>query len=99
MIPYTISIRNDVRVSFSKTIAKRSLFIALPILPHMLSHWVLNLMDRIILQAYLPLSDVGVYQLGYQVGGAFQIIIIAIDNYWAPFFHQKILNNSVNGKK
>jgi O-antigen/teichoic acid export membrane protein len=86
VIPYIIILRNDLSATFSKTLAQKSFIIALPILPHMLSHWVLNLMDRIILQAYLPLSSVGVYQLGYQLGAAFQIIIIAINNAWTPFF-------------
>lgn len=86
VIPYILILRNDLSLNISKNLARKSFFIALPILPHMVSHWGLNLMDRIILQAYLPLSDVGIYQLGYQLGAAFQIIIIAINNAWTPFF-------------
>ena len=86
VIPYIVILKNDIRITFSKKLAYQSLLISLPILPHMLSHWGLNLMDRVILQAYLPLSDVGIYHLGYQLGAAFQIIVIAINNAWTPFF-------------
>lgn len=38
----------------------------LPLLPHALAHWGLSVSDRVILGAYLPASDVGLYYVAYQ---------------------------------
>lgn len=69
---------------------QEALIISFPIVLHMLSHWGLNLMDRFILQSFVSLSEVGIYQLGYQVGTVYQVLIIAVNNAWVPFFFQKI---------
>jgi O-antigen/teichoic acid export membrane protein len=68
---------------------KEAILISTPIVFHMVSHWGLNLMDRLILQSFVSLSDIGLYQLGYQVGTIYQVFIIAINNAWVPFFFQK----------
>ena len=71
-----------------------ALIISFPIVLHMLSHWGLNLMDRFVLQSFVSLSDVGIYQLGYQVGTVYQVLIIAVNNAWVPFFFQRIDDNA-----
>jgi O-antigen/teichoic acid export membrane protein len=88
VLAHIFVVRNNLIPRFSLSIVYSSLAVSLPIIPHMLSHWGLNLMDRLVLQNYLPLSEVGVYQLGYQIGTAFQIIVIAINSAWTPYFMQ-----------
>ena len=84
----------------------KSVFIVtLPLVPHMIAHWSLNFVDRVILQAFVPLSEVGVYQLGYQFGMILQAIAIAVNNAWVPYFlrnliqavDEKIFENSLIG--
>lgn len=86
MLIYVWVARNDLGLYFTGSFFKSSLLLALPVLPHMLAHWGLNLMDRFVLQIFVPLSDVGIYQLGYQIGSLLQIILIAINGAWAPYF-------------
>ncbi len=86
VMSHIIIVRDSLVPKFSLSIAYRSIMVSLPIIPHMLSHWGLNLMDRLVLQIYLPLSEVGIYQLGYQIGTVFQIIVIAVNSAWTPYF-------------
>jgi len=68
--------------------------ISLPLVPHMIAHWGLNLMDRIILQRFVSLSDVGIYQLGYQLGTLFQIVVLGVNAAWVPYLFQRLGNPS-----
>lgn len=84
-------IRDNLILKFSMSIACQSMLVSLPIIPHLLGHWGLNLMDRLVLQMYLPMPAVGVYQLGYQLGTSFQIIVIALNSAWTPYFMQNFI--------
>lgn len=59
---------------------------SLPLIPHNIAGWVLMLSDRLILQHWVPLSDVGVYSLGYALGGAVITLVGAVNTAWYPSF-------------
>lgn len=46
--------------------AKAALRIGLPLVPHALAHWALNLGDRALVAAYLTLEEVATYTVAYQ---------------------------------
>jgi O-antigen/teichoic acid export membrane protein len=84
-----VAIRNiDFRIDLSKL--KLALVLGLPLVPHLLMHWVLSLSDRLILSRYATLEEVGVYSLGYQLGQPIFIIAVAINNAWVPFFYENL---------
>lgn len=60
----------------------------LPIVPHLLAHWALTLSDRSILNHLVPLEQVGVYTLAYQVSIALSLITQALNTAWFPFFYR-----------
>jgi O-antigen/teichoic acid export membrane protein len=64
----------------------RALAYSTPLVPHFLSHWILSASDRAILQAFVPLADVGIYSVGYTVGAMVSIIAIAGNNALIPHF-------------
>ena len=59
---------------------------SLPFWPHAMAGWVLNLSDRVLLGRFLPLTQVGIYSLGYQIGQALTVVIEGGNQAWAPFF-------------
>jgi O-antigen/teichoic acid export membrane protein len=63
-----------------------ALAFSLPLVPHLISQWVLNFSDRLILGALVSLDDVGIYAVGYQFGLAVSIVITAINNAWTPWY-------------
>ena len=44
-----------------------ALVFGIPLLPHMVSHWVLSLSDRMILSAFVGAGELGVYTVAYQL--------------------------------
>jgi len=69
---------------------KAALLFSLPLVPHLLTQWGLNLSDRFILEPAVPASQLGLYNLGYQVGGIVTIFTLAISNSISPIFIAKL---------
>jgi O-antigen/teichoic acid export membrane protein len=81
------------RVNFTPDMdfIKRALRYGLPLVPHHLSFWILAASDRFILEWYVPLSDVGIYTIAYQIGSISMIFLLAGNNSLVPLFGR--LNN------
>lgn len=73
---------------FSWKLLRPSLLFGLPLLPNLLGTWALNVSDRIVLDSLVPKDAVGLYTLGYQFGVLLNLIAIALNNAWTPFFYQ-----------
>lgn len=58
----------------------------LPLLPHFLAQWVLSLSDRWILEANVPLADLGVYSLGDQIRQGYNVIPWSANSALMPAF-------------
>ena len=58
----------------------------LPLLPHAAAHWGLSLSDRIVLGAFVPPADVGIYQLAYQFAIPVSTLGIAMTRGTAPLY-------------
>ena len=92
-VPATIIIFRNIRFQFNIGYIKRSLAYSLPLAPHMLSLWALNLSDRFILERYVELEKIGVYALGYQIASALQVIAYSATNAIGPFFYKTASRN------
>ena len=76
----------EVNFTINFPMLKESLKYGMPIVPHSLSGWVIGLSDRLILGHYTDLSNVGIYGIGYTIGSAMEIIVVAINLAYVPFF-------------
>ncbi|MCF8296150.1 MAG: oligosaccharide flippase family protein [Melioribacteraceae bacterium] len=65
-----------------------SLKFSLPILPSFIFAWILNLSDRIFLEHYLTLNEVGIYSLGYKIASIITVIAGGIFQAYTPFFYK-----------
>ena len=77
-----------VHFSFDRSLLKQALAYSLPLLPHFLSFGILMASDRIILGWYLPLSEVGIYTIGFQIGSVLMFFLLAGNNSLIPLFGQ-----------
>ncbi|MBN1661425.1 MAG: oligosaccharide flippase family protein [Anaerolineae bacterium] len=85
-IPYAwVTLKNSSFVPRALPLGE-SIAFALPLIPHRLSNWVLNVSDRILLQNYVPLGDIGLYSMGYRVGMTLAAVLDAINLAWTPFY-------------
>jgi len=83
---YLFIIFQKVKLKFNIDILKNSLSFSLPMIPSLLSAWVLNLSDRVFIAHYFNMSDVGIYSLGYRIGGLVLIFSSAFYQAYTPVF-------------
>ena len=74
-----------IRPAFRLGVLLPALAFSLPLVPHALAGWMLEMSDRAILTRLLPLHDVGVYSLGYQLGAAMGLLTTSFNAAWVPF--------------
>jgi len=63
-----------------------ALVYSLPLVPHFLSHWVLSSSDRLVLEYFVTLDEVGIYNVGYTIGSAMLMIAVAGNNAIIPLY-------------
>lgn len=76
------------KLTFSWPLLRTSLRFSLPLLPFILGTWALNVSDRIVLDGLVSREALGLYTLGYQFGVLLNLIAMALNNAWQPFFYQ-----------
>jgi O-antigen/teichoic acid export membrane protein len=62
----------------------------LPKVPHGLMVQVQNLADRKILDLFVARAEVGVYHVGYTLGGAVKFALSAFEPAWGPFVYARL---------
>ncbi|WP_445665614.1 flippase [Fodinibius sp. AD559] len=75
-----------IQITFRWKYLKKALLYSLPMVPHFLSHWVLSSSDRLVLEYFVPLGEVGVYNVGYTIGSAMSMIALAGNNAIIPLY-------------
>lgn len=74
---------------------RRSLDFGLPLVPHALSGWILNLSDRWLIGLLAPggvaaaQAAIGVYTLGYLLGQVVSVVAYSFNAAWVPFFYER----------
>ncbi len=84
-LPYLALTVGQIRPVFRTAVLTAALAYSLPLVPHALAGWALEMSDRAILTRLIPLHDVGVYSLGYQLGAAMGLLTTAFNAAWVPF--------------
>lgn len=81
------------KFSFSFKLLKEALSYSLPLLPHSLSMWFLNLSDRLILSKYSGLAETGYYTFAYTCGLVMYAFVTGMQAVWGPVFFDVRKNN------
>ena len=91
-IIYLAMSASEIKISYNLQFLFDSLKFSFPLIPHLAAQWALVLIDRYILEKMRPLSDVGIYSLGYQLALIIQVVGNGISNAWAPYFYMHAEN-------
>ncbi len=88
LIVYYYFLIKDTTFSIDLKLFKNVSKFAIPLLPHTLFMWVLNLSDRMVISYYGKeyLKDLGFYSFGYAVGMVMQGVVGAFTSIWSPVF-------------
>lgn len=73
------AMRGYLPVRFSRSLVLPAIAYGIPLIPHVLALWALALVDRLILEAYRSSTDVGIYNLAYQVAMILLVLIVAVN--------------------
>jgi O-antigen/teichoic acid export membrane protein len=83
-VPYLFVARHSVKPVVHPALLLAALGYCLPLVPHALASWALELSDRAILTRFVSMDEVGVYAIGYQLGAIVGIAISAFNSAWIP---------------
>ena len=78
----------SINFTFNLKILKNTLAYSLPLFPNIISAWVLNLSDRIFIERYLSMKEVGIYSLGIKIAGLIGIFSAAFSQAYDPVFYR-----------
>jgi O-antigen/teichoic acid export membrane protein len=82
-------LRDYLSFSFSWEIVRKSLAFGLPDSPVRFGQWALRMANQLVLQYYASLSLVGIYSVGYSVGGIlFELVISGVQSAVLPFYYR-----------
>lgn len=73
---------------------KYALPIALPYIPHLLSLSLLNSMDKIQIKKFCGSNDNALYSLAYTCGAIVSILLVSMNNAYAPWLGEKLNQNN-----
>lgn len=79
-IPYT----RKFIFRFDAAYVKYALAFGVPIVFHLMAGVMHNSIDRIILEKYVSMDQLGIYSLGYQIGMVMSIIVASVNKAWQP---------------
>ena len=77
-----------INFKFKSKIFLESLKFSIPLIPGLLSAFVLNLSDRIFIERYFTLADVGIYSLGYKIAGLTGVVSSSFLLAYGPVFYK-----------
>lgn len=71
---------------------RMSIVYGMPLIPHLIAQWVKTSLDRVILEKYATLDEVGIYTLGYKLGFAMQVLVSSTNQAYVPYFFEMMKN-------
>lgn len=77
-----------IRPVFSPAMLGEALRFGLPRVPHALAQQVIAVGDKLILTAFRPLHEVGIYSIGVSFGLTQKLFLSAFEYAWAPFYYE-----------
>lgn len=66
----------------------------LPLVPHLVGGWALRAADRVVLERFVSLSELGLYNFGYTLGMSMQFLVAGINRAWVPYYFRLMENHS-----
>lgn len=78
---------------------KSSLVYGFPLVFHGLFSWAVGSIDRIMLEPNIPLSELGFYNLGNQIGGILTAVLVSVNLAWVPYYYSIMKEDHVAAKQ
>lgn len=86
---YLMALVRLIYFRFDLSIFRASLKFSLPIIPGLMSGWIIMGIDRIFIEHYYGMSEVGVYSLGYRLASLVLLLLTAFAQAYSPYFYKE----------
>jgi O-antigen/teichoic acid export membrane protein len=73
-------------ITYRGDLVKGAILFGLPLVPHFLSHWALQLADRLVLAGLVSASALGVYSFGAMLGLPILILVQSLNQGFMPMY-------------
>ncbi|MEK5289175.1 oligosaccharide flippase family protein [Streptococcus sp. FSL R7-0212] len=100
IIPYSIATLVCIAVIYKngKTLLNKNylhftITVSFPLIFHALGNQILNQLDRVMIGKFLTVKDVALYSFGYSLGLIIQVVLMALNTVWVPWFFESRKNN------
>jgi len=88
--------RHDLALKFNLRMARQSLRYGLPLVPHLLSAFIMGQIGRVFLANQVSLASVGVFSVAYMFYQVIDAIARAVNQAWKPMFFRATRENEEN---
>jgi O-antigen/teichoic acid export membrane protein len=78
---------------------KHALSYGIPLIPHVLSAFVITMIDRVFITNMVGVSATGIYTVGYQIGMIIGILATSFNKAWVPWLFEKLNQGKEETKK
>ena len=97
LLPFGLWSLRHVGLAWNRTDLRAALTFSLPLVPHLLAHWVLGMSDRFLIERHYRgeadpdglspgLRAVGIYGTAYVFIGTVNMVAVAVNRAWVPLF-------------
>jgi O-antigen/teichoic acid export membrane protein len=87
-IPFYYLYARQFKPKFSKEALGYAVGFGFPVVIHLLMGTIHSSIDRLMLERYLPLSELGIYTLGASVAAVLQMFVTAFNQAYQPSYYQ-----------
>ncbi|WP_416826514.1 lipopolysaccharide biosynthesis protein [Ectobacillus polymachus] len=87
LLVYFFICKKDMTFSISKSYVWMSLVYSIPLLPHTLSNWFIVASDRVILEKFISLDQLGYYGLAAQMSTVLRMLYMSINSAYVPRYN------------
>ncbi|MEG2347697.1 MAG: oligosaccharide flippase family protein [Cetobacterium sp.] len=82
-------------LKFNKNYMKSCLLLTIPIIFHAVSNTILTNSDKIMLDKYSTVEEVGLYSFVYIVGMILNVLWASCNSAWSPWFYRKLKEKKI----
>jgi O-antigen/teichoic acid export membrane protein len=81
------NLRNSFRFRFDRVRLKQMLLYSVPLVPSGVAVFANNYADRVILNSYMSLGDVGLYSIGFKLASSAGLVLVGFRNALTPLIY------------
>lgn len=78
---------------------RHALSFGVPLVPHALGMWGIQMTDRVLLVNMVGLEETGIYFVGLQIGLAIRLLQDSFNNAWTPYFFHTLKRDDIGGRR